>query len=120
MKPFFTEADCEVPILEYGAKMSPWISLDKANRLLEERGKEIIYDIGKDVFQFASSGYIGKRTLRGVIIWTEEQDSAEKVLAEMLEWVDPVRITATQITNRINLRDELLERAKAILWKGDK
>ncbi len=82
MKPFFTEADCDS--LDNGA---PCLSIDEANQLLEERGKVVFgqWDRIADHWHF-NDEKIDYHTHKALIICIEpiEQDSAEKILREIL------------------------------------
>lgn len=117
MKPFFTKADCEIPVLEYGDKRPwQWIHIDKANRLLSERGK-VVYGPFKAEQAFSgpemTGGWFPQYHLRtnssdkALLINIEpiEQDSAEKILKVLVEEYPG---------------HELSNRAKALLAKEKK
>lgn len=125
IKPFFTEADCDVRADLYynidfrekaGRTQTTCISLDTANRLLEERGK-VVYASGDEKYwqdkkdahlriRVNQDGLLVDSTHQALLINIEpiEQDSAEKILRD---WVDECK--------KYQVSSELIERAKKLL-----
>lgn len=90
MKTFFTELDCDyyLHMNDPAVRGTPCaISLDKANRLLSERGKVIYKQPGWCGHSWQENLHdAGNRTHTALLINIEpiEQDSAEKVLRDLI------------------------------------
>lgn len=117
MKPFFTEADCDISdfLGIDGLSHNGGISLAKANFLLEERGEIVscrFNDLGLIQAHQPSDSSPYYNAL--LINLTEiEQDSAEKVLEDFIEKCQGVVYEKNSFT-RLEL-GELYDRAKALL-----
>lgn len=115
MKPFFTEDDRDVSGRD--AMFFKSITINKANRLLSERGK-VVYsdhleetwgeDKDRNGFDKNHALLINVQPIKPQQI---EQDSAEKVLKEMVDW---------WVSDDCSDRNDLIVRAKALLAKEGK
>lgn len=109
---FFTEADCDMNRLSIG-RTEGSISIDKANRLLSERGKVVkSYGEFNEWYANGASGLLDN-THQALIISIEpiEQDSAEKILQ---------LIVSNSFRNEayaVMVPGEIIERAKKLLEK---
>lgn len=92
MKPFFTQADCDIdydPGCFIQPDRSKWaITPEKANRLLQERGK-VVYGKSENPYDWQNypiAQTCGTHNYRALLINIEpieEPDSAEKIVAEI-------------------------------------
>jgi hypothetical protein len=113
MKPFFTEDDCDVNVVGHPGRKR-CISMDKANRLLEERGL-IVYALRANDFWSAEKPCTSWINIDRAILINiepiEEPDSKDKILADLMKldgWPKPY----TEVV-------ELAKRARKLLEKSD-
>lgn len=113
MKSFFTEADCDVNgKSDWRQQACLGISLDKANRLVEERGRVVYGQIdGDGPYQFSAlqvkASVHGEDTHQAFLINIEpiEQDSAEKFVRDLVS------------ASNHPFSEPWMDRAKALLEK---
>lgn len=125
MKPFFTEADCDsvgTVHIENGMLITTGraISLDKANRLLSERGRVVTghnYE-GNASWWTGTDAMLCKHTHQALLINIEpiEQDSAEKLLKDLIVKYE----IAHNVPGTGLGYNKFYERAKALLAKEKK
>lgn len=129
MTDLFHQEDCDRT--SYGRLMtshpqsqcpSDCISLDTANRLYRERvlAKGVraygrIFSDGDG--HYTTSGKTSLDTHTALLINVEEieKDSAEKCLKDLMEFLNPDGLTATQVINRAGDLSKIYDRAKRLL-----
>lgn len=109
MKPFFAEADCEYLALYNSSNDIKAISLDKANRLLSERGTVVYSGAEKLVWKTHPFNNLHAHTALLIHIQPIEQDSAESFVKDF--------ITCYQTRNQEIGLPELFERARKLVGK---
>lgn len=103
MKPFFTEDDSDH---RYGE----WISIDKANRLIQERGTKVYESTGMLDTWCAYFDEYRRRSALLINVETIEQDSTEKLVFDFLTYFTDPKMGNGELL-------ALRSRAKALLEK---